>query len=358
MKQSTEKEASTAESEESSIINLDSSVEIIEQVEEEKSEILIPETVAPVTECIPLLPLAASSPGPPPVKDSSAESKINTEASTNLKEPNSNLAVESNNKPKAGTSTAEEQEALKERKLGLRPRKIEHADETGSAKKARSASKKPERRSTVSKTKSQPNEPALLTVGENTKPNEGMSPPDLPVEETSTATSVETTTDTPVIATPILECAQREMPMLLSETVNDVKTKIISNCSSSKTSGSDARISPTSDTNSQQKVVKKRKRKREMWNRKKKSNGHGKCNGNDMLVSNSVRCRNGSSSPSLSESSASKRRHCSDSSDSSQKKSREFVVPSPSLADINMKAAIPESTATSVEVMFNNTQVI
>ncbi|KAK6620731.1 hypothetical protein RUM43_011026 [Polyplax serrata] len=100
------------------------------------------------------------------------------------------------------------------------------------------------------------------------------------------------------------------------------------------------------------KIQKKRRRRREMWwtKKKKKPEGNttrsstnhpgGGFQGQD-IISNAVQFNE-----------VSVKRKMTDVSDGVQKKQKDFAsaVPSPSLADINLKAAIPEATATSAKV--------
>lgn len=121
---------------------------------------------------------------------------------------------------------------------------------------------------------------------------------------------------------------------------------------SKENSESDTRVSTTSENSTHKKVVvRKKKGQRRFWFRRKnqdKKTVRRKDYESDLTGSTIDDYGSGNTSPSFSEN-FHKNRKFSDSSDSS-KKNREFAIPSPSLADISMKAAIPESTATSVEV--------
>lgn len=214
---------------------------------------------------------------------------------------------------------------VEERKFALRPRKSEPNEE--STKKKRSLHKKAEENVL-------PNEPpVLICANENNgkeESNESMLPPELPVEE---ELPVVVKVEEPGVGI-------KTEPKTVEEIV---PVKINENSESS-----------TSDHSNNSKKRKKRRRKREKWVIKKRKNDKNKIKGEESdLGTSTIDSENSrNTSPSLSEISNGKKRKNSESSDNSNKKSREFVVPSPSLADINVKAAIPESTATSVEVRF------
>lgn len=212
-------------------------------------------------------------------------------------------------KPKATRTKPGENGTIPERKFALRPRKSEPSEESTKPRKKSLIAKKPEEKTT-------PEPPVLDCANDNSIKFEGtenMLPPVLPVEKIALLTEPES-----------------------EAKLNELTIKPIKETSESS----------TSDNSSSSKAMKrKRRRRKEKWMRKKRRK-EMKLKGEEGLMMDSESSRN--TSPSLSDNFKGKRKN-SDSSDN-LKKNREFVVPSPSLADINVKAAIPESTATSVEV--------
>lgn len=251
----------------------------------------------------------------------------------------------------------ESNENLISTELNLRPRKtetVQNAEEDSKAKKSKNGCRKTEKKCAIKKEDNLlNNEYSKLNYTETSvkltsdlsalrKENSEV----IDVKNESLEVKLEpVVTVQNFIATPENEVNGVEnLPLIKLHEENSSVSK--------ENSESDTRISSASE-NSILKIPKKRRRRREVWwtKRRKRTEGHQhKNNTNNSPVAVGFQWRDATNAGSLpNEITISNKRKSSEGNENVQKKPREFAIPSPSLADISMKAAIPESTATSIE---------